>query len=117
MVNSSSFFFKNITDNIFSNLDLAKIGSSFWSSGSNEGDLCNTLKVYSWCSLESTLIAPEFVSPGGNNLFWRNSTAGDAEMDRCLVYKLNSSSSEIAGFEHSPCSAQNFYICEVKDTH
>jgi hypothetical protein len=66
--------------------------------------------------LENTLIAPDFLSSEDSDLFWRNATVGDAEIDRCLVYKLNSSSNNVTGFEHSQCNATNHYICEVDNS-
>jgi hypothetical protein len=49
--------------------------------------------------------------PGSD--MWKNSKAKDFEMDRCVVYKLNESTADKPGLEHSACSAKKFYICEV----
>jgi len=97
----------------FFNVALRATGASFWTSGSNEGEFCNSLNVYSWCSLNKTLLQPEFLASGGGASYWKNTTAANSEADRCLIYKLNETVSENTGFEHAPYSANNFYICEV----
>lgn len=88
---------------------LRATGASFWTSGSNEGEFCNTLNVYSWCSFNRTLLQPEFFG----ETYWKNKTAANSEMDRCLIYKLNETALEKTGLEHASCAANNFYICEV----
>jgi hypothetical protein len=92
-------------------LDLKKIGLEFWTSGSNEGEFCNAQNVYTWCSIENGTLFQQHQLPGSD--MWRNSKAKDFELDRCVVYKLNESTADKPGLEHSACSAKKFYICEV----
>jgi len=89
-------------------LAISATGVDFWTSGSNEGDFCNTLNVYSWCS-SNEILAPQLLTQP----YWRNLTAKDPELDRCLAFKFNKTDLEITGFEHEPCNSTNFYICEV----
>jgi hypothetical protein len=99
------------------NAALRATGASFWTSGSNEGEYCNTLNVYSWCSLNGTLMKPEFLALGGGASYWKNTAATNPADERCLIYSLNSTSSETTGLEHASCNASNYYICEVKSLY
>jgi len=94
-------------------IEIKTIGMTFWTSGSNEGDFCNTLNVYSWCSLENTLLLPDYFTEAGSKVVWKNMTAKKPDVDRCLVLGLNKTDKEITGLEHETCNATNFYICEV----
>jgi hypothetical protein len=92
---------------------LKSVGLEFWTSGSNEGDFCDTLNVNSWCSLNETLLLPEFFEANGNMSLYRNVTSGNKTLERCLALNLNGTNSERFVMEHSMCNKTNFYICEV----
>ncbi|XP_059479104.1 uncharacterized protein LOC132198857 [Neocloeon triangulifer] len=87
--------------------------NNFWTSGANEGELCEDFKVYSWCSLNNTLLSSEF-SPtrSPNSSFWSIATATNKTADRCLLFKFNRSTTESKGLQHLPCQRNVPYICE-----
>jgi len=94
-------------------IDIKSIGLTFWTSGSNEGEFCNTLNVYGWCSaLNKSLLLPEFLA-ANKTKFWSNATAANPETDRCLAFNFNKTKDDKVGFIHQQCNATNNYICEV----
>jgi hypothetical protein len=91
---------------------LKPLGNEFWTSGSNEGESCNKQNIYNWCSLNDTFLQSELTVQTGNQYF-RNVAAANSETDRCLLFKLNGSTSDIVGLEHANCGNAKNYICEV----
>ncbi|XP_059489967.1 uncharacterized protein LOC132205108 [Neocloeon triangulifer] len=87
--------------------------SYYWTSGANEGDRCDDFKVYSWCSLNDTLLSAEFsptMSP--NNSLWSIAMPSNKTADRCLLFKFNRTTTESKGLQHLSCQRTFPYICE-----
>jgi hypothetical protein len=89
-------------------------GNEFWTSGSNEGVMCDKQNVYNWCSPSNndSVFLPEFLTQTENK-FFLNIKAADPGKDRCVTLKMNLTSSDKIGFEHAPCNKTLRYICEV----
>jgi hypothetical protein len=84
----------------------AKFGKDFdfWTSGANEGEYCDTVKVYSWCSTGTRFQRMDVA------VDWVNKTKEPAANERCLVLRAKAKK---YGLDFSPCDVQSSVLCEV----
>jgi hypothetical protein len=78
---------------------------NFWTSGANEGEYCDTSKVYSWCSAGTRLFKRADVA-----VDWVNATKEPGANERCLVLRAKAAK---YGLDFSQCSIKNSVLCEV----
>jgi len=81
--------------------------TSVWTSGSNEGNLCDTERTYAWCAT-GALISPAEVNRTEN---WVDvPDAAKAPSQRCLL--LTATAAKV-GLSHSGCEEKRPFLCEV----
>jgi len=76
----------------------------FWTSGANEGEYCDTEKVYSWCSMEKRVRRQEISAN------WMDATKEPTASERCLSLQLKDAK---YGLGFSNCGSKHSIICEV----
>jgi len=77
----------------------------FWTSGANEGEYCDTEKVYSWCS-NGKRVRKQDISVN-----WVDGTKEPTSAERCLTLKTKDADSSLAFTE---CGSKRSLLCEVR---
>jgi hypothetical protein len=80
--------------------------STFITSASNEGDMCELQGMYSWCSQKTMQLIPamvkSFLKPSPN-----------ATHERCLAFNASSSTDNSSALAHTSCTNDQLpFICE-----
>jgi hypothetical protein len=85
--------------------------STFWLSGSNEGENCDIVQKYSWCSAGVTF-------PAELESYWLSkvTTTVTNTTERCIAYKKNTSPTDTVGFLQKNCVDKYPFMCETNLT-
>jgi hypothetical protein len=85
------------------------IKSSVWTSGSSEGNGCDTDKKFAWCPSGKLFNASQIADAR----YWATPPDGSASTKRCL--ELNYDASKGATLASADCSTnKKTFICEVR---
>jgi hypothetical protein len=95
---------KIFTDNITS------LGLHFWTSGSNEGENCDTQNVFEWCSIATNIEAAQI----SNDSFWVSQNAPISPKERCLLLQYSEKIGSSVGVKLTDCEKQYPALCEVR---
>jgi hypothetical protein len=88
------------------------IKSSVWTTGSSEGNACDTDKKYAWCPSGKLFN----VSQIADAHYWVTPPDGSASTKRCL--ELNYDASKGATLASADCSTdKKSFICQVPNTN
>ncbi|XP_065345747.1 C-type lection lectoxin-Enh3-like [Cloeon dipterum] len=79
---------------------------TYWTSGSNEDENCDTHKKYAWCSTGNNVSSTLISSPD----FWLNNTS--SSLERCLAL-VNTADPKTQGLVHRKCDDALNYICQI----
>jgi len=76
----------------------------FWTSGANEGEFCDSEKVYSWCSNGKRVRRQEI------SMNWVDGTKEPSPAERCLALKTKDAD---FGLDFVECGSKRSLLCEV----
>jgi len=77
----------------------------FWTSGANEGEYCDTEKVYSWCSNGKRVRRQEI------SVNWVDAAKEPTSAERCLSLKTKDAD---FGLAFAECVSKRSLLCEVR---
>jgi len=76
----------------------------FWTSGANEGEYCDSEKVYSWCSNGKRFRKQDI------SLNWVDGTKEPSPAERCLALKTKDADFSL---DFAECGSKRSLLCEV----
>jgi hypothetical protein len=77
----------------------------FWTSGANEGELCELDQAHTWCSLGTRVQRKDV------GVAWTDASKQPAATERCVTLQTRSNGS--FGLNYSQCNATKSVLCEV----
>ena len=77
----------------------------FWTSGANEGELCELDQAHTWCSLGTRVKRKDV------GVVWTDASKQPAATERCVTLQTRTNGS--FGLNYSQCNATKSVLCEV----